>query len=245
VKAGRFVTSGPVRFVARIPAGSVDVETGDSAEATVTVEALNEPARKQLDDLPIELSNGELVVGVEERMSFRIFGRTPAFRVVVRVPHDSGLHVSTVSADVQARGRYSGAEVKTVSGEVDVAEVTGDANVKSVSGDVRFGNVAGQVAVNSVSGDVEVGEAARGANVKTVSGDQSVGSVTEGTAELQSVSGDIRVGIRRGSGAWMDCRSTSGSTVSELEDADGPPADGPLVEVRAKAVSGDIRVGRA
>jgi DUF4097 and DUF4098 domain-containing protein YvlB len=78
-----------------------------------------------------------------------------------------------------------------------------------------------------------------------VSGDQSIDSITEGQVQLQSVSGDIRVGIRRGSGVWFDLRSTSGKTVNELEPADGPADDGPSVELRAKAVSGDIRVVRA
>src|SRR5439155_15485021 len=105
--------------------------------------------------------------------------------------------------------------------------------------------VAGHVSVNSVSGDVKIAEAARGANTKTVSGDQSIDSVTEGQVQLQSVSGDIRVGIQRGSGVWFDLKSASGKTVSELEPADGLAGDGPSIELRAKAVSGDIRIVRA
>ena len=32
---------------------------------------------------------------------------------------------------------------------------------------------------------------------------------------------------------------------SNLDAADGPPADGPLVELRAKTVSGDVQIARA
>jgi DUF4097 and DUF4098 domain-containing protein YvlB len=92
---------------------------------------------------------------------------------------------------------------------------------------------------------VKVAEATQGVSAKTVSGDQAIECVREGQAELQSVSGDIRVGIQRGSGVWFDVKSTSGKTVSELEPADGPAGEGPSVELRAKAVSGDIRIVRA
>ena len=63
---------------------------------------------------------------------------------------------------------------------------------------------------------------------------------------MQSVSGDLTFGLRAGSKLWVDARSMSGKTTSELELGDEPRStDGPLVELRAKSVSGDIRVVRA
>jgi DUF4097 and DUF4098 domain-containing protein YvlB len=245
MKREAFAASGPLRLRIRVPSGSVEIETTDALEAAATVEPLNEPARKAMDDVRVELAGDELVVDLDERRRFGFFARTPAFRVTVRAPQESSLEVSTVSADVRAQGRFGAAELKTVSGDVAVDEVAVDATVKSVSGGVQLGRVGGQATVNSVSGDVNVGEATCGAEIKTVSGDQAVDSVTEGSTALQSVSGDIRVGIRRGSGVWMDAKSTSGKTVSELDPSDGPPDGGPLVELRAKAVSGDIRIVRA
>jgi DUF4097 and DUF4098 domain-containing protein YvlB len=241
-----FTAPGPLRTTVRLTSGSVEIEAVEGSEAAVTVEPLNEPARRGLDELRIELIGDELVVDLERRIGGLTFMlRSPSFRVTIRVPRDSRLAVSTVSADLRARGRFAAAEVKTVSGDVSVEDVSEDATVKSVSGDIRFGSVGGAISANTVSGDVKVGEAARGAQIKTISGDQAVGSVSEGSAAFHSVSGDIRVGIRPGSGVWMDAKSTSGKTVSELETADGPPSDGPMVEVRAKAVSGDIRIVRA
>ena len=56
----------------------------------------------------------------------------------------------------------------------------------------------------------------------------------------------IRVGIRRGSTLWIDAKSVSGKTISELElDHEAPAEEGPLVELRASSVSGDIRIVRA
>ena len=85
--------------------------------------------------------------------------------------------------------------------------------------------------------------------MQTASGDVEVDSVREGDVDLQTASGDIEVGIKQGSKLWIDARSMSGDTSSELEIGDAPSdGEGPLVEVRATAMSGDIsdqaRLGR-
>ena len=64
--------------------------------------------------------------------------------------------------------------------------------------------------------------------------------------ELASASGDIRVGIKQGSRLWVDARSMSGDVTSELEVGDEEPGeDGPLVELKVTAMSGDVQVVRA
>src|SRR5256885_1566725 len=64
--------------------------------------------------------------------------------------------------------------------------------------------------------------------------------------ELQSASGDIKVGIRQGSNVWVDARAMSGDLSSELELGDDARGDdAPLVELRATSMSGDVRVARA
>jgi hypothetical protein len=68
----------------------------------------------------------------------------------------------------------------------------------------------------------------------------------QGAVTLKSVSGDMHVGIRPGSALWVDAKSVSGDTSSELPIDDTPPeGEGPLVELRATAMSGDIRIVRA
>jgi hypothetical protein len=240
-----FPVQGPLRVVVRIPIGAVAVETAETAEATVDVEPLNGAAEKALGDLVVELRGDRLVVEREAGPRLGLLGRAPSFRVAVVAPHDSSVELGTVSADVRADGRFASVDAKTVSGDVAAGDVSADVAVKTVSGDVKLRRIGGHVSVNTVSGDVEVAEAARGVSAKTVSGDQAIDSVTEGQANLQSVSGDIKVGIRQGSGVWFDLKSASGKTVCELEPAEGPAGDGPTVELRAKAVSGDIRVVRA
>jgi hypothetical protein len=56
----------------------------------------------------------------------------------------------------------------------------------------------------------------------------------------------VTIGVRRGSKVFLDCNTVSGDTTSELElTTEAPAGDGPLVEIRAKTVSGDIRITRA
>ena len=57
---------------------------------------------------------------------------------------------------------------------------------------------------------------------------------------------DVAIGVRRGSRAHLDCTTVSGDARSELElSGDEPDGDGPFVEIRARTVSGDIRITRA
>ena len=266
-----FHTPAPLRLDLAIPAGGIDVETVDGEETTVFLDADDERA---LEHATVELRGDELVVHTDRKRSLlggivniQIAGVSlgdARYRLRVRAPHGSRLEARTASADVEARGRYAQADVKTASGEIVLAEIDGDATVKTASGDVRLADVGGSLRVQSVSGDVRggsvggtltaqlvsgdlvLGEVAAGATTKSVSGDQQL-TVVAGDVSLTSVSGDMRVGVRRGSQLYVDANSVSGDLDSEVElaDAPGQGGDAPLVELRAKTVSGDFRVVRA
>jgi hypothetical protein len=193
-----------------------------------------------------------------------VVGRGPSIRVGVRVPVGSSVEVVTEAADVSGTGMFQRADVKSVAGDVRIDDVEGDASIKSVSGDVAIGSIGGEAnvksvsgdatigrisgpaALNTVSGDIEVREGDASIAVHTISGDVRIGSAREGEIAMQSVSGDLTLGVRSGSKLWVDARSTSGKTTSELALGDEPSSNGgPLVELRAKSLSGDIRIVRA
>ena len=172
--------------------------------------------------------------------------------------------VSTASGDVELDRVGGDARVSTASGDVRVAEVEGEARMNTASGDVEAGGLGGAATVNTASGDVVVARADAGLTVRTASGDvivhraassvsvatasgdQRLDSVAEGDVRLQSASGDLHVGVRRGSKVWMDASSKSGEATSELEVGELPPdGGGPLLELRATTISGDIHVVRA
>jgi hypothetical protein len=193
---------------------------------------------------------------------------TPEMRLRISCPKGAELDVRTKSADLRAQGEYGNVDVKTASGDVNIDQardthvksasgdlhvdtIDGLLDVKTASGDVHAGSVSGNANMQLVSGDVYIADCGGSVSANTVSGDQRYEAVVNGRLELRAVSGDIAVGIRRGSRVFIDANTVSGSTSSEFELADAPaqaaaPAeDAPLVEVFAKTVSGDVRLERA
>ncbi len=252
-----FPTPGPLRLELGLPAGSVDIETVDGDLTEVRLDCTNE---KALADATVELRetpNGHVVaVSTEQRTllgglvqisigSFSVGGGT--YRLTVRCPHGADLVVQTTSADVEARGRYGEGDVKTTSGNVKLGEFDGALALKTVSGHATVKRAGGKLVTQLVSGDLRVEDTAASVQTRTISGDIRV-VVMEGDVELNTVSGDIEVGVRRGSRLYVDANTLSGALDSEVPLAGTPDeggAAGPLVELRAKTVSGDFRVVRA
>jgi DUF4097 and DUF4098 domain-containing protein YvlB len=241
VRTETFHTPGEVLLRIRIPAGRIDVETVEGEETRVELEA--GPGVEE--EAVISARGGDVIVEIEERRLL-FLRMSPDVRLRVTCPPGARLEVKAVSADVEARGAFGSSDVKTVSGDVQLDRVDGELAVKTVSGDVGAYAVSSRATLQSVSGDVRLDEAGGPVTVQTVSGDVRLDSVREGAVSLKSVSGDMHVGIRSGSSLWVDAKSVSGDTSSELELGDVPEGgDGPLVELKATAMSGDIRIVRA
>lgn len=258
-----FETPGAVALDIRCASGEIVIETSESAATDVEVDA----AAELLEATRVEErqvgERHEVLVHVPRRSGF--LRRDADARIAVRAPEGAAVRVDAVSADTRAHGRLGpvhvtsasgdvelprveSATIRTASGDVDVEDVAADASVNTASGDVAIRRVGGEANVKSASGDVSLAEAAGDVGISTASGDQTLGAVAQGRVELRSASGDIHVGIAQGSGVWVDARSLSGDTTSELElGHDEPAADegGPIVELRAMAMSGDVRIVRA
>lgn len=271
-----FDTPGPVTLVLRVPSGDIDLQTEETTQTTVEIDARDEELleharvesrpRGEGHEVIVEFdrSRSGFSFGLQlERLALGIW-RDGDVRVTVRAPVGADVEVRTGSADVEAHGRFGSVEaedgsgdltldviggdltLKAGSGDVEAREVEGRANVQTGSGDVELGRVAGSGKIRTASGDVLVREAEGELTIQTASGDQEIGSIAEGSFRFESASGDIQVGIRRGSRLWIDAKSMSGETSSELEVGDAPAdEDGPLVELRATTMSGDIHVARA
>lgn len=272
MRSETFKTPGPLRLDLELPMGRIEIETVPGDETHVELEAVGDRSVRELEenariDSHKRGQRDEVVVEVQMRRGFWISFDRPDLRLRVTCPFGAELDIRTKSADVDAHGTYSSVEVKTASGDIYVQEATADMNVKSASGDVRVETVGGRFEANSVSGDLKVDNVGGEANIQlvsgdlyireagdsvranTVSGDQRLETVARGKLELRAISGDIGVGIRRGSRLYVDANTLSGSTSSDLELADAPQQEGdgetPLVELFAKTVSGDVRIERA
>src|SRR5262249_61452471 len=110
--------------------------------------------------------------------------------------------------------------VKTASGDVHFQTVGGILDAKTVSGDVHVGAVAGDANLQTVSGDVFVHEAGGSISASSVSGDQRDEAVGSGRLELRAVSGDLGVGIRRGSRGLLHAHTPRRSARPEVQPSD-------------------------
>ncbi|MEX2210446.1 MAG: DUF4097 family beta strand repeat-containing protein [Gaiellaceae bacterium] len=241
MRSETFQTPGEVFLRVKVPAGRVDVETVEGDETHVELEGSEEVEQATV----IEARGGEVVVEVEERRLLFLRSSQDA-RVRITCPLGARIEFKGIAADLAVRGSTGPVTVKTVSGDAELGRVEGDLEMKSVSGDLAVEAVTGRATLQTVSGDVRLDDAGGPVTVQTVSGDQRLGAVVEGAVVLKSVSGDLHVGIRAGSSLWVDAKSVSGDTSSELAVGDTPPEGaGPLIELRATAMSGDIRIVRA
>jgi len=258
-----FETPGPLALDIRVPSGDIDIETVEGTETVVEVSGSPELEEEARIEMHPRRDGHEVSVVIEKKAGFFRSFREDV-RVRISVPPRADVELSTASADVEARGDFGGAKVNTASGDIRFERLGGDTQVNSASGDVSLDQIDGALTVNTASGDVEIrriqgegkvraasgdisiGEADSSLKVQTASGDVEVESVREGEVTLQTASGDIEVGIKPGSQLWIDAKSMSGETSSELELGEAPTdGEGPLVEVRATAMSGDIKVKRA
>jgi DUF4097 and DUF4098 domain-containing protein YvlB len=266
-----FDVDGPAEIDVRLASGDIVVDPSLEGRIEIELVAHDEESQRLVDEARIDLHDHhgrpQLVVDVPHKsrgFSFSlVFGRS-GISCRLRCPRGSLLSVRSKSADLRVSGTIGGLNVATASGDVEALMIEGSVNVKSASGDVRVREISGGVNVQTASGDIgldivhgavnvatasgdlTIGEAYDNVSANTVSGDQEHGAVMRGHVAATSVSGDVTIGVRRGSKVYLDCNTVSGDTSSELElTTEAPAGDGPLVEIRAKTVSGDITITRA
>jgi DUF4097 and DUF4098 domain-containing protein YvlB len=268
-----FDTPGKTRLRVKNAAGLISVDPSETGRTTVELEALrdDDATREAIERATVEMNGNEISVeigvggkGFGVGPAWISFGRSPQVGVRIRCPEGADLECTTASADVAATGRLGEVEVKTASGDVAVehvaglrvqsasgdvraATIDGEARLQTVSGDVRLGIVVGPVTATLVSGDFAIDEAHTDLSAKTVSGDQRIGAIRQGQIKIQSVSGDVRIGIRPGTRLHIDANSVSGDVSSELDVKDAPSESpsGSEARLQAKTVSGDIEITRA
>ena len=267
-----FDTPGTPRLRVRNSAGQVTVEASGTGQTTVELEALREDdsTREAIERATVEHHGNEVAIDVGETKGFGfgavsiVFGRTPQVGIRIRCPEGSELDCTSASANLKTSGRLGEVEAKTASGDVSVEQVAalrvqsasgdvrsaaidGEARIQTVSGDVRLGTVGGPIAATLVSGDFQADEGRSDVAVKTVSGDQRIDAIRVGQIKLQSVSGDLRLGVRPGTRLQIDANSTSGDITSDFDVKDSPSAVTSSSEARLqiKTVSGDIEIVRA
>ncbi|HWQ23198.1 MAG TPA: DUF4097 family beta strand repeat-containing protein [Gaiellaceae bacterium] len=265
-----FETPGPVSLHVRLSSGRVVVTTHDELRTQVELVPLGRRGREAVADVAVTADEraGRHVVTIEQEDRIR-WGplRISLGSVEVRIacPQGADLDLTGGSTDLWVEGELGTVRVRTASGDVHLDRVRGELEARTASGDVRVRETAGETSLLSVSGDLSVAAHSSSLTARTVSGDVAVGTVrapltvgtTSGEVELeaveagevrvQTVSGDVRIGVAGGTRVWIDAASVSGELASELDVEDTLPAEAPgaAVPVHVKTVSGDVALTRA
>ena len=155
------------------------------------------------------------------------------------------LTIKSGTGDVSVDYVSGHAEISMASGDVRIRELGAGAVIKESNGDTWVGVAGGDLEVGKANGSIAVDQANGAVNAKTARGDLRIGEVVRGSVVLETYLGDVEVGIREGTAAWLDVRATAGSVNNELDAADAPQSSAETVEVRARTTVGDVVVRRA
>ena len=162
-------------------------------------------------------------------------GRSEGSDLKIKVPLDSSLSISVVSADVNIEGVTGRHGINAVSGDVDAALGGGDGEISTVSGDidVRGSRTAGELRVTAVSGDLQIVEVVGELYASTVSGDIDVAKSNLGRVKLATTNGDIDLQGIVGPSGEVDIDTTNGDVDVQINGKDD-------INLKVDTFNGDI-----
>ncbi|QMU77765.1 DUF4097 domain-containing protein [Streptacidiphilus sp. PB12-B1b] len=161
----------------------------------------------------------------------------------IRIAEAGAANLKTDHGDIRLDLAGGDAEVAG-SGRVDLGRIAGAATVKNTNGETAIAEVTGELRASSSNGRITVGLAHAGVDARTANGAIRIGEVVRGRIALQTALGDLEVGIRESTAAWLDVNTRVGSVRNSLGPADGPGESEQTVEVRARTSVGDIVIRR-
>ncbi|GAA2449497.1 DUF4097 family beta strand repeat-containing protein [Actinomadura vinacea] len=261
-----FDTPEPILASVHLSYGDVLIEASDRADTVVEVRPGDEGRDADVEaaaQTRVEYANGALSVRSPKSRARWFFGLGGAVGLVLRLPSGSRVDVRTDSADLRCRGRLGASRLNTSSGDVAADALGGPCDVTTANGEIRIGGIEGTAVVKSSNGGVTIGTAGGDLRVKTAYGDISVdralaglaaqtaygrirvGEVVRGSIVMETAGGELEVGVRAGTAAWLDAVSAYGEVRTALDAAAAPSGAEETVEVRARTAYGDILIHRA
>ncbi|UQI46886.1 DUF4097 domain-containing protein [Streptomyces sp. HU2014] len=200
-------------------------------------------------DVSVELPAGSDVLGVSPLADFVTEGPLGECRLKsslgdIQVAEATAVNLRTGHGDVRVARVTGDAEVAGA-GRIGIGHVAGAAIVKNVDGDTEIDEVAGDLRVNSSNGRISVGVAHAGVDAKSAKGGIRIDEVARGKVTLQTAMGDLEIGIRESTAAWLDVSTRFGGVRNSLGPAEGPGSTDDTVEVRARTGIGDIVIRRS
>jgi Putative adhesin len=263
-----FDTPEPISATIDVAVGDVRISAGDRSDSVVDVrpsDPSNAEDVKAAELTRVEHADDHLLVKAHKQRSWLSrsgggsidvtielpagshahgAGRTTDFRCHIRLDVADTLSLKTGIGDISVDRATSHAEITAGSGDVRLRDLGGSAVVKNSNGDTWIGVAGGDVRLNAANGSIAVDLAHASVVAKTANGDVRLGEVVRGSVVLETRLGDLEVGIREGTAAWLDVRATAGKVHNALDAAEAPGPSAETVEVRARTSAGEIVIRR-
>jgi hypothetical protein len=200
-------------------------------------------------DVTIELPAGSHVHGTLGLGDVHCDGRLGDCQIktgVGRIGLDQAdtLNLKSGAGDITVDRATGRAEVTAGSGDVRLRELDASTVIKNSNGDTWVGAAAGDLRLNAANGSIAVDLAHAGVVAKSANGDVRLGEVVRGSIVLETKIGDLEVGIREGTAAWLDVNARFGHVHNALDAADAPEPSTETVEVRARTTVGEVVIRR-
>ncbi|MDP9144202.1 MAG: DUF4097 domain-containing protein [Actinomycetota bacterium] len=200
-------------------------------------------------DVTIELPTDSNVHGEAGWADFRGNGRLGDIRIKtgagdIRLDSTRQLHLASGAGSVTVNAAAGHTEL-TTAGEMRIGEIDGDAEIKNLNGKTWLGEVTGALRVKSANGDISVDRALAEVVAKTANGNIQIGEVVSGSVELATASGELEIGIRDGTAAWVDAKTQFGRVHNDLGSTDAPEASQETVQIQARTSFGNIVIHRS
>jgi DUF4097 and DUF4098 domain-containing protein YvlB len=154
------------------------------------------------------------------------------------------LNLKSGAGDITVDRAAGHAEVTTASGDVRLGALDSTAVIKNSNGDTWVGAAGGELRINAANGNIAVDLADAGVAAKSANGDVRLGEVVRGSVVLETKIGDLEVGVREGTAAWLDVNARFGHLHNSLDATEAPEPAAETVEVRARTSVGEIVIRR-
>ncbi len=171
---------------------------------------------------------------IEVRLPDRV-RNTKGSRLDIRVPVNTDVLASAVSAEIDVRRISGDVRLQSVSGDVNANISSRDVVIRTVSGDIDMSadGITDSVQVGVVSGDVLLRNINGDLTVEAVSGDVDVLDADLERVNIEAVSGDLDIDLNLNEGGRLDAHTVSGDVLIRLSNL-------PSLEVLMESFSGDI-----
>jgi hypothetical protein len=200
-------------------------------------------------DVTIELPGGSELHGTGATADFSCDGPLGDCRLKtgigrIRLDRAGALSLKTGIGEISVDRATGHVDVAAGSGEVRVRELDAGAVIKNSNGDTWVGTAGGDLRVSAAYGNIAIDVAQAGVVAKSANGDVRLREAVRNSVVLETRLGDLEVGIRDGTAAWLDVRATAGKVYNALEAAEAPEPSAETVEVRAHTAAGDVVIRR-